>query len=487
MKLVNLLIAFVLAVTASFAGGYVLHDRIGDISAAAETVTKVADQPTFPPASSMALPDFTEIVSSQGPAVVNISVSGKAKASNRDFPGLLPDSPFQEFFRRFRIPEPHDRIPIQGQGSGFIVSSDGAILTNAHVVADADEVLVRLTDKREFKAKVIGSDRLTDVALLKISARDLPTVKIGDSKKVRVGEWVLAIGSPFGFENSVTAGIVSAKSRTLPDEGYVPFMQTDVAINPGNSGGPLFNTSGEVIGINSQIYSRSGGYQGLSFAIPIDFAMDIEHQLLTKGKVSHGRLGVTIQEVNQALAESFGLDSPKGALVSAVEPESPAARAGIQSGDVIIKFNGRDIERSTDLPALVASTTPGSEAGLQVWRQGKLKELRITVGEMKHLSAKENSEEKSAIASNKLELVVRPLNAGEKANPEGRRGLMVEAVKEGPASRAGIQPGDIILAVNGIEVNEVEQLRKQVDNAGKNLALLILRGEQRMFVAIKIS
>ncbi|MBI5921526.1 MAG: DegQ family serine endoprotease [Betaproteobacteria bacterium] len=482
MKLAHSLIAFALVVIASFAGGYVLHDRVGGGSAEAKTIARVSDLPS----PAMTLPDFTGIVASQGPAVVNISVSGKAKDADTEFPGIFPESPLQDFFRRFRIPAPHGKIPIQGQGSGFIVSPDGAILTNAHVVADADEVLVRLTDKREFKAKVVGSDRLSDVALLRISAKDLPTVKIGDSSKVRVGEWVVAIGSPFGFENSVTAGIVSAKSRTLPAEGYVPFMQTDVAINPGNSGGPLFNTSGEVIGINSQIYSRSGGYQGLSFAIPIDVAMDIEHQLLTKGKVTHGRLGVMIQEVNQALADSFGLDAPKGALVSSVEPESPAARARIQSGDIIVKFNGRDIERSSDLPSLVASTAPGSKASLEVWRQGKLMELHVTVGEMKHLAVREKSDDEATLSSNKLGLAIRPLNADEKTDVEGGRGLMVEAVKDGPASRAGIHPGDVILAINGVAIGGVEQLRDQIERAGNNIALLVLRGEQKMFVAIKV-
>jgi serine protease Do len=379
---------------------------------------------------------------------------------------------------------PHGRVPMHGQGSGFIVSADGTVLTNAHVVANADEVTVRLTDKREFRAKVVGIDKQSDVAVLRIDASDLPTVKIGDPQKVRVGEWVLAIGAPFGFENSVTAGIVSAKSRTLPDEGYVPFMQTDVAINPGNSGGPLFNTRGEVIGINSQIYSQSGGYQGLSFAIPIDVAMDVEQQLLKKGKVSRGRLGVMIQEVNQALADSFGLDRPKGALVSSVEPDSPAAKAGIQPGDVIVKFNGRDVERSSELPALVAGTAPGSEAGLAVWRQGQLRELRITVGENRSVAAAAPADGAGATASGKLGLAVRPLAEGEQG--DGGRGLLVEGVNDGPAARAGIQPGDVILAVNGTTVATVEQLRDKVDRAGKGCALLVQRGERKLFVPVKI-
>lgn len=270
-----------------------------------------------------ALPDFSGIVDRYGKAVVNIGVSGTKKITTFEFPGFGPQSPFKDFFRRFQIPAPDGDVPIHGQGSGFVLDSDGIVLTNAHVVADAEEVTVRLTDKREFKAKVVGADKQTDVAILKIDAKDLPAVVLGDPHKVRVGEWVVAIGSPFGFENSVSAGIVSAKSRTLSNEGYVPFMQTDVAINPGNSGGPLSNIRGEVIGINSQIYSRSGGYPGLSFAIPIDVAMDVEHRILTRGKVTRGRLEIMIQEVNQALADSVGLDSAKGALVAAVEPGSP--------------------------------------------------------------------------------------------------------------------------------------------------------------------
>lgn len=487
MKIREMHLVVALAVVVGFGGGYVLHDHIGIGNAQASTTngnsTPVALTAALPAA---ALPDFSGIVDGQGKAVVNISVSGTSKASNFELPDFGPQSPFKDFLRQFPIPAPNGSVPTHGQGSGFIVDSDGIVLTNAHVVADADEVIVRLTDKREFKAKVVGADKQTDVAILKINARNLPKVAIGDPQKVRVGEWVVAIGSPFGFENSVTAGIVSAKSRTLSNDGYVPFMQTDVAINPGNSGGPLFNVRGEVIGINSQIFSRNGGYQGLSFAIPIDVAMDVERQLLTNGKVTRGRLGIMIQEVNQALAESFGLDSPKGALVASVESGSAASRAGIQAGDVITKFNGHDIERSSELPALVAGTAPGSKVAVEVWRHGKAKVLQMTVGELKAVVARDKSDDVSSTSSSKLGLAVRPLKEDEKANLEGSDGLMVEQVKDGPAAQAGIQPGDVILAVNGFRLGTEEQLSEQVAKAGKKIALLVKRGGRTMYVPIKI-
>jgi len=468
-----------LALAVAFGGGYALHDHAGTVANHTISAATAADVP----ATGAATTDFTSIVESQGPAVVNISVSGTAKTADMGSPEFGSNSPLPDFHGRFRIPGPQGGIPVHGQGSGFIVSAEGVVLTNAHVVDGADEVLVRLTDKREFKAKVVGTDQQTDVAVLRIDAKDLPAVRIGDPQKVRVGEWVVAIGSPFGFENSVTAGIVSAKSRTLPDEGYVPFMQTDVAINPGNSGGPLFNSRGEVIGINSQIYSRSGGYQGLSFAIPIDVAMDIERQLVTKGKVTRGRLGIMIQEVSQALADSFGLDGPKGALVASVEPGSPAARSGIQAGDVIVRFNGHDIGRSAELPALVAGTTPGSEVKLEVWRQGESKQLHLTVGELNSVAASDKSDDAATTSAAALGIAVRPLSEDEKA-AAGGRGLMVEGVKAGPAAKAGIQPGDVILGVNGASVASIAQLRDQVAKGGKRIALLVLRGERQMFVPI---
>lgn len=475
------------ALALTFGAGYYFHENPSmgtahaNVSAAGAPVGEVM-RPV------VGLPDFTGIVADQGAAVVNISVTGTVKAAHRvmrGFPQLDPDDPFFDFFRRFQpdAPESGDE-PMQALGSGFIISPDGVVLTNAHVVADADEVTVKLTDKREFKAKVIGLDKPSDVAVLKIDAKNLPTVRIGQPQNAKVGEWVVAIGSPFGFENSVTAGIVSAKSRSLPDEGYVPFLQTDVAINPGNSGGPLFNMNGEVIGINSQIYSRSGGYQGLSFAIPIDVAMKVEHQLLDHGKVSRGRLGVVIQPVDQQLAQSFGLDKPVGALVSSVEKGSPAEKAGVEPGDVITKFNGKAIDRSADLPPLVADTVPGSSARVEVWHNGKMREVTMRVGEMK--AEQPASTEPDGTGRSKLGIAVRPLTYEEARQADAANGVMVEDVGDGPAAKAGIRSGDIIVSVNGEKVVSVQQLRSLVDQHQKHLALLVIRGDSKQFVPVPL-
>src|SRR5512145_3390765 len=331
------------------------------------------------------LPDFTQIVDSQGASVVNISTTQQRQArANPQAPQLDENDPFYEFFRRFvpRSPQAPREFESNSLGSGFVVSPDGYILTNAHVVDQADEITVKFNDKREFKAKVIGADRRTDVAVIKIEASGLQAVKFGDPSKLKVGEWVVAIGSPFGFENTVTAGIVSAKGRSLPQENFVPFIQTDVAINPGNSGGPLFNMRGEVVGVNSQIYSRTGGFMGLSFAIPIDVALDIQKQLRDKGRVARGRIGVVIQEVTRDLATSFGLDRARGALVNSVEKGSPANQAGVEATDIILSFDGKQVEGSSDLPRLVGSTRPGSASTLEVWRKGKTQKLSITVAEL---------------------------------------------------------------------------------------------------------
>lgn len=426
------------------------------------------------------LPDMSAIVARNAPAVVNVSVAGKVRrtAEAPDFPGLEPGDPFYEFFRRFQGAQPHGEQRVRGQGSGFIVREDGVILTNAHVVDGADEVTVRLADKREFKAKVIGADKATDVAVLKVEARGLPVVKTGASAKSRVGEWVLAIGSPFGFESSATAGIISALSRALPDENYVPFIQTDVAVNPGNSGGPLFNMAGEVIGINSQIYSRSGGYQGLSFAIPIEVAMKVEGQLMKTGQVQRGRLGVTIQSLDQSLADSFGLSSPTGALVSGVEPGGPAAKAGLEAGDVILAVNGQPVDTSNALPPLVADLAPGETAKLKVWRQGREREIKVQVGRQAQVATAKAGESTPAVGG-RLGLSVRPVEVGE------GRGLYVEQA-QGAAAKAGIRRGDVILAVNGEAVASVEALRAQIGKADKRVALLVQRGEMRLFVPVDL-
>ncbi len=469
------------AVLAVMAGGYARF--VGQPIEPAHAGTAAAATVAASPALTM--PDFSSIVAQNGPAVVNISVTGPTRTAARSspFPQMDPDDPFSEFFRRFQMPSPRGETPTRGMGSGFIVRSDGTILTNAHVVADAAEVTVKLNDGREFQAKVIGMDKPSDVAVLRIQADNLPTVRLGDPARTRVGEWVLAIGSPFGFENSVTAGIVSAKSRSLPDGTYTPFIQTDVAVNPGNSGGPLFNLNGEVIGINSQIYSRSGGYQGLSFAIPIDIAMNVEQQLVRHGKVSRGRLGVTIQDVNQSLAESFGLKQPGGALVSAVENDTPAAKAGLQPGDVILKLNGKDIGRSADLPPQVADLRPGSEARLEIWRKGQRKQISVTIGELP--GEKVAADGHGGADQGRLGLAVRPLTPEERKQAKLNGGLLVEDAS-GPAARAGIQPGDVVLSLNGEPVTGVEQLRALTGKASKHVALLIQRDNAKIFVPINL-
>jgi serine protease Do len=367
---------------------------------------------------------------------------------------------------------PQERTPARGMGSGFIVSPDGMVLTNAHVVADANEVTVKLTDKREFRAKVVGVDRPTDVALLKIEASGLPTVRLGSSNELKVGEWVTAIGSPYGFENTVTSGIVSAKWRSLPDGAYVPFIQTDVAVNPGNSGGPLFNMRGEVIGINSQIYSRTGGYQGLSFAIPIEIAVKVKDQLQQYGKVTRGHLGVTIQELNQTLAESFGMKRPNGALVTAVSLNGPAQKAGVQAGDVIVGFNGKPIESSAELPLAVADLRPGESAPLKVWRKGAERELRVVVGAAPQAQVAQKTP--AAGDQSRLGVAVRPMTAEESQQAGVGAGLVVEQAG-GAAAAAGIQAGDVILAVNGTPVKSPAELRAIIQKAGRNAAILVQR------------
>src|SRR5882757_7271901 len=438
------------------------------------------------------LPDFTDLAERQGPTVVNISTTQvRERRASPQIPNLEEDDPLYDFFRRFipRPPGPGGQGPrdfeSRSLGSGFIISTDGYVLTNAHVVDSADEITVRLTDKREFKARVIGADRRTDLALIKIDAAGLPAVRMGDPNRLRVGEWVVAIGSPFGFDSTVTAGIVSAKGRSLPDENYVPFIQTDVAINPGNSGGPLFNMAGEVIGINSQIYSRTGGYMGLSFAVPIEVAMKVKTDLQKYGKVTRGRLGVTIQGVSQELADSFGLKKPQGALVAAVEAKSPADKAGVKTGDIILAVDGRDIENSIDLPRVIGESRPGTAVTLKIWRQGETKELRASLSEAPAEKVARADGESKAKPS-KLGLAVRPLTEEERKQIEAEGGLLVEQ-SEGPAARAGVQAGDVILAFNNQPVKSVDQLRRLVDRSRGSIALLIQREGNKIYVPIRLS
>jgi serine protease Do len=477
-------------IVAAGAAGWHEHLRapIGEARAATALTAPaaVAAPAANPAATSLPLNGFTELVAAYGPAVVNVSVSGSQKVSNPqmpDFEGLDPNDPFSQFFKRFQIPgQKGGRVPMRGQGSGFIVSPDGYILTNAHVVDHADEVWVRLTDRREFRAKVVGVDKTTDVAVIKIDAKSLPTVKIGDSRKAKVGEWVVAIGSPFGFENSVTAGIVSAKSRSLPDSP-APFIQTDVAVNPGNSGGPLFNLAGDVIGINSQIYSHSGGYQGISFAVPIEVAMKVKDQIVKHGHVTRGRLGVTIQEVNATLAGSFGLDRPHGALVASVDDSSAAAKAGVQAGDIILKYNGNAIEHSNDLPLLVADTAPGEHATLEVWRKGAARNLDVRIGGAKDENVAEN--DTGGASAGRLGVSVRALTPEERRETGARGGVVVQEVT-GAAERAGLQPGDVVLALNGSPVKTPQDLRDLVKKSGKHVALLVQREDRQLFVPIEL-
>lgn len=456
------------------------------------------------------LPDFTDLVDKTGPAVVNIRTTEKQKSA-QGIPGHgADDEEMQEFFRRFfgvpvppnqqqqppeRAPKPKKRgapqqsdeeVP-RGVGSGFIISADGYVMTNAHVVDGADEVYVTLTDKREYKAKIIGSDKRTDVALVKIEGSNLPRLAMGDSDKIRAGEWVIAIGSPFGLENTVTAGIISAKARDTGD--YLPLIQTDVAVNPGNSGGPLINMRGEVIGINSQIYSRSGGYMGISFAVPIDEAMRVSDQLKQSGKVTRGRIGVQIGELTKEVAESLGLAKAQGALVQRVEVGSPAEKAGVEAGDIIQKFNGVMIDRSSDLPRLVGNIKPGTRAAMTVWRKGAARELPITVAEMESEKATAKREEKKAkpeIAANSLGLVVSDLTDAQRKELKVDGGVMVDSA-EGSAARAGLRTGDVVVRLNNTDIKDSRQLASVLAKleSKKIVVVLVRRGDASQFVPIR--
>ncbi len=450
------------------------------------------------------LPDFTELAEKQGPTVVNISTTQTVHGGNQSgispFSGGPDDEALGELFRRFGIPgvpgmpdgpgAPQQDYKTQALGSGFVISSDGYILTNAHMVNNADEIIVKLFDKREFKAKVIGIDRRTDVALVKIDATGLPKVTVGDPNVLKVGEWVAAIGSPFGLENTMTAGIVSAKGRALPQENFVPFIQTDAAINPGNSGGPLFNLKGEVVGINSQIFSRSGGSVGLSFAIPIDVAIDVSNQLKASGKVTRGWLGIGIQEITKELAESFGMKNTNGALVAGVEKGSPAEKGGLEAGDVITKFDGKAILTSSDLPHVVGATKPGKEVPVEVLRKGATRTLNLAVG----LMPTDKDETASAANGparaepNRIGLLLKELTPQQKKKLNGKSGLLVIDA-QGAAAQAGIRRGDVILGVNNTDVQSLEQFNKLITAtpSGKTLALLVQRGESTIYVPVKVS
>ncbi|WDZ97863.1 DegQ family serine endoprotease [Herbaspirillum sp. WKF16] len=463
----------------------------------------LAAPPVVSPAVA-ALPDFADIVDRTGPGVVNIRTTERVR-QNAQGQGGMDDPEMQEFFRRFfGIPVPRQQQPgtprgngkqggqgqqeevPRGVGSGFIISADGIILTNAHVVEGASEVYVTLTDKREFKAKIVGSDTRTDVAVLKIDGSNLPRLTMGDSDKIRAGEWVLAIGSPFGLENTVTAGIVSAKARDTGD--YLPLIQTDVAVNPGNSGGPLINLKGEVIGINSQIYSRSGGFMGISFAVPIDEALRVADQLKASGRVTRGRIGVQIGEVTKDVAESLGLARAQGALVQRVEPDGPAAKAGLEAGDIIQKYNGAAIERPSDLPRMVGATKPGSKATVTVWRKGSARDLSVTVVELEADKPKQAEDKKAKPDNtpNSLGLVVSDLSDAQKKELKVDNGVLVEAAS-GAAAAAGIRQGDVIQRVNEVDVKDGKQFAQLVAKLDpkKRAAVLVRRGDSSQFVPLR--
>ena len=474
----------------------VAHERsnanAGEGGAPPASTVAAAAIPTAPAGRVTGLPDFSGLVAENGAAVVNISVVEKPQqriggSSGGGDEGGNDEDPLSQFFHRFQMPSPEHAPPAHGIGSGFIVSPDGYVLTNAHVVADASEVTVKLTDRREFRAKVIGVDKRSDVALIKIPGTDFPIVHFGDPAKLRPGQWAIAIGSPFGFENSVTAGVISALGRQLPDDSgssFVTYIQTDAAVNPGNSGGPLFNIDGQVIGINAQIYSRTGGYMGMSFAIPIDVALNVRDQLLKTGKVSRSRIGVSVQDINQQLALTFGLTIPHGALVSSVEPQGPGERAGLKPGDVITSVNGKNIEHSYDLPSVISQLPPGSEAHLGIWHERKATDVTVKTVLLEDTppQAARNGAQDGGGA---LGLAVRPLEPSEQKELHTRGRLVVEDVS-GPALAAGLQAGDVVLGVNGAGVSTVAELKREVARAGHTVALLIQREDAQIYVPIDI-
>jgi len=462
------------------------------------TTTLAANDTTAPrgPIPLTTAPNYREIVKQSGPAVVGITTESEVKVAENGFRrgfgppsddnGQFGNDPFFQFFRQ--LPIPRGNMPPQhALGSGFIIKGDGLILTNAHVVRDAKRVTVKLADRREFDAKVLGIDTVTDIAVIRIDATNLPTVRIGNANDLEVGDYVLAIGQPYGFEESASAGIVSAKGRSLPGDSSVPFIQTDVAVNPGNSGGPLFDSSGAVVGINSQIYSNTGGYEGVSFAIPINVALKVQDEIVKNGKVEHARLGVEVQPLSQQLANSFKLDNPTGALVAKVVPGSAADKAGIKTGDVILKLNGEVLADAGDLSAKVGMARPGDKATLDVWRDGSQHTIVATLGNASddETVASADDAQGSAGDQGKLGLAVRPLTPRERNQAGVAGGLVVEDAR-GPAADAGIQPGDVVLSVNGAPVNSVAELREQIRKHDKQVALLVQRGDARIFVPVQL-
>jgi serine protease Do len=469
----------------------VAHQRSDAGAGPAQNVapTVAALSPAGSPAGRVTgLPDFSGLVAEAGAAVVNVSVTEKPQKILGPNGQGDADDPLSQFFRRFQAPAPERAPPSKGVGSGFIVSPDGYVLTNAHVVSDASEVTVTLTDRREFTAKVVGIDKPSDVALIKIAASGLPTVRFGDPSKLRPGQWAIAIGSPFGFENSVTAGVISAIGRPLIDgssnSNYVTFIQTDAAVNPGNSGGPLFNIDGEVIGINSQIYSRTGGYMGVSFAIPIDTALSVKDQLQKNGKVIRSRIGVSVQDIRQQLALSFGLTTPHGALISSVDPTGPGEKAGLKAGDVITSVNGRNVDHSWDLPAIVSQLPPGSQARLGIWHDRKATEVNVKTVLLED-SATQVAKAHGEDGGGKLGLVLRSLQPSEQQELHTKGRLLIEDVT-GPALAAGLQPGDVVLGVNGVGVASVADLKREVARAGHNVALLVQREDAQIYYPIDL-
>jgi serine protease Do len=481
------LVAGLAAYTPSRAGILGLFDTKNPVAAATATSpTANAPQSAAAKIQPLQAPNYRAIVQAFGPAVVGVTVEG-TRHVDADEMAENNNDPFFQFFRglpgfQLRMPRSGD-MPFRGQGSGFIINNDGTILTNAHVVRDAREVTVKLADRRELKAKVLGVDQATDIAVLRVKAEKLPTVQFGDPKSLQVGDYVLAIGAPFGFEQTVTAGIVSAKGRSLPGDTYVPFIQTDAAVNPGNSGGPLFDADGDVVGINAQIYSQTGGYQGLAFAIPIDVALRAKDQIVATGHANHARLGVMVQDIDQALADSFGLARPDGALVSSVEPDSPAAKAGLKAGDVITQIGNTPVKRAGDLSSEIGMNTPGAKITLKVWRDKSARDIDValTGASVEKLAATGEAGQENG----RIGLALHALTREEKAAAEVDHGLMVEDVA-GPAARAGIQPGDVVLGINGQPARSVEQVRSIVGAHPKSIALLIDRNGQKIFVPVRL-